>query len=80
MLDSVEKAKAVLFDLDGTLLDTIEDLAECMNAVVAEAGFPTSPLARHKLMVGDGLRNYAIQALPVDCRGNAVLIDRVVQG
>ena len=34
------KFKAVIFDLDGTLLDTIEDLADSMNEVLAEFGFP----------------------------------------
>jgi len=59
---------AVLFDLDGTLLDTIEDLAGSMNATLADRGLPTVPTARHKLMVGKGARAYVLQALPDDRR------------
>lgn len=69
---------AVLFDLDGTLLDTIEDLADAMNATLAEAGLPTHPLAEHKFMVGDGVRNYLLRALPAFKRGDDELFARLV--
>jgi phosphoglycolate phosphatase len=71
------KKRAVLFDLDGTLLDTIEDLAACMNAAVKAAGLPTTPVGEHKRMVGDGVANYVQRALPEDRRGDKKLIDRV---
>jgi len=35
------KFKAVMFDLDGTLLDTLQDLADSMNAVLERFGFPS---------------------------------------
>lgn len=56
--------RAVLFDLDGTLLNTIDDLADAMNAALAELGFPTHSVDRCKQFVGDGLRTYAVRALP----------------
>ena len=72
------KRRAVLFDLDGTLLDTIEDLAACMNAAVAAAGLPPKPVEEHKRMVGDGVANYVLRALPEDRRNDTKLIERVM--
>jgi phosphoglycolate phosphatase len=72
-----EPKQAVLFDLDGTLLDTVDDLADCMNAAVAAEGLPTAPVAAHKLMVGDGVANYVLRALPQGCRADKELIGRV---
>jgi phosphoglycolate phosphatase len=46
---------AVIFDLDGTLLDTLEDIAGAMNAVLRARGFPPSPLESYKKVVGQGL-------------------------
>jgi phosphoglycolate phosphatase len=60
--------KAVLFDLDGTLLDTVGDLADAMNAALAAVGAPPHDVAAAKLYVGDGLRNYVVRALPDDRR------------
>lgn len=60
--------QAVLFDLDGTLLDTIADLADAMNAALEEMRYPTHDLAACKYYVGDGLRNFALRALPDNAR------------
>jgi phosphoglycolate phosphatase len=56
--------RAVLFDLDGTLLDTLEDLADSTNAALAALGFPTRPVDEYRVLVGDGLRNLLVRALP----------------
>ena len=56
--------RAVLFDLDGTLLDTLEDLADSMNAVLARLGFPPRDAAEYKYIVGDGVLTMALRALP----------------
>jgi phosphoglycolate phosphatase len=58
------KYKAVLFDLDGTLLDTLDDLADSMNATLRQMGFPTHPVASYKVFVGDGVDVLARRALP----------------
>jgi len=56
--------RAVIFDLDGTLLDTIEDLADSMNAALARMGHPARTVAECKMLVGDGLEAYVRRALP----------------
>jgi len=58
------KYQAVLFDLDGTLLDTIEDLRDSMNWALGRQGFAPRPVAECKLFVGDGVESYARRALP----------------
>ncbi len=58
------KYKAVLFDLDGTLLDTIEDLTDSMNAGLRELGFPVRTVDECKVFVGDGVENFARRAIP----------------
>jgi len=55
---------AVLFDLDGTLLDTIEDLTDSMNAVLGEHGYPRRTVAECKQFVGDGVEQFMRRALP----------------
>lgn len=56
--------RAVLFDLDGTLLNTLEDLANSMNAVLQESGFPIHEVEAYKYFVGDGMENLVRRALP----------------
>ncbi len=56
--------KAILFDLDGTLLDSLEDLADSMNSVLAGLGFPGHPLAAYRYFVGDGVEMLVRRSLP----------------
>ena len=56
--------KAAIFDLDGTLLDSISDLSAAMNDTLASYGFSTFPLAHHKSAVGNGIRAYAGKCIP----------------
>lgn len=55
-----------MFDLDGTLLDTLADLANAMNAALAELGFPAHPVEAYRYFVGDGIDTEAKRALPKD--------------
>jgi phosphoglycolate phosphatase len=48
--------KTAIFDLDGTLLDTLQDLAYAGNKVLSESGYPKHPVNAYKIFVGDGLR------------------------
>ena len=56
--------KTAIFDLDGTLLDTILDLADSMNTTLQKYGFPMLPIEHHKRSVGNGLRVYASRCIP----------------
>ncbi|MCK5573403.1 MAG: HAD hydrolase-like protein, partial [Bacteroidetes bacterium] len=48
------KKKAVVFDLDGTLLDTLDDLCNSVNRVLESKGFPVHSLDAYRYYVGDG--------------------------
>lgn len=58
------KYKAVIFDLDGTLLNTIDDLANSVNAVLERSGFPVHSTEEIKYFVGTGFYNLIRLALP----------------
>ena len=60
------KYRAVLFDLDGTLADSLADLANATNAALQAVGCPPHPPARYRIMVGDGARTLCIRAVPAD--------------
>ncbi len=56
--------KAVIFDLDGTLLDTLVDIADAMNAVLKKYQYPVHELHNYKYFVGAGIRDMVIDVLP----------------
>lgn len=60
--------EAVLFDLDGTLLDTIADLTDSMNLALKRLGFPGHDVRACKMFVGDGVEMFAFRALPENSR------------
>jgi phosphoglycolate phosphatase len=60
--------EAVIFDLDGTLADTIDDIAGAVNRCLARRGLREHDLELFKLMVGDGFRNLVTRALPESMR------------
>lgn len=67
--------KAVIFDLDGTLVDTIGDIAAAMNRVLRTLGFPEHPVEAYKNFVGYGLRITARKALPPEHRDEKALTE-----
>lgn len=54
----------LIFDLDGTLLNTIDDLGYACNYALAQTGFPTHPIKAYPAMVGNGISNLIRRALP----------------
>src|SRR5258708_267012 len=58
--------RAVMFDLDGTLLDSLADLANATNHALATLDCSTHPLEAYRQFVGDGARVLCERALPVD--------------
>ena len=66
---------AVLFDLDGTLLDTLADLADSGNWALGRLGFAEHPTAAYKYFVGDGVENLVRRAVPAG-RNDAATVAR----
>lgn len=60
--------QAVLFDMDGTLLDTLADLGHSANQMLEARNLPTQPLEAYRNFVGAGARNLVIQVLPEEYR------------
>ena len=60
--------RAVLFDLDGTLLDTLRDIADSVNAGLASLGLPKHEIKAYRYFVGEGSEVLAFRALPEDHR------------
>lgn len=65
--------KTVLFDLDGTLLNTIDDLADSANRVCAAHGWPQHTAAEYCYFVGNGIPKLVERFSPADCRSPAQL-------
>ena len=57
-------ANMVIFDLDGTLIDTIGDLAAAVEHALSQGGFPGHTVGEYRNMVGHGIRNLVTRALP----------------
>ena len=63
----METIQAVLFDLDGTLVDTLGDLADATNEALRRRGFPEYPEEQYRQMVGNGARRLIERALGERC-------------
>ena len=72
------KPKLVLFDLDGTLLNTIADLSEAVNHALELRDLPLHSLEEITKMVGHGVRNLIMQALPAELRDDTATVDAVL--
>ena len=60
----MQKYDTVIFDLDGTLLDTLEDLCDSTNFALAEFGYPKRSLQEVRSFVGNGIGVLIEKALP----------------
>lgn len=68
---------AAIFDLDGTLLNTITDLGRACNYALSETGLPVHPLPEYNRMVGNGFRKLIERAAPHDT--SATEINRLIE-
>lgn len=68
--------KAAIFDLDGTLINTIDDLANACNYALEKSGYPTHEVIKYKKFVGDGKRKLIERIIPSNEKSDEV-IDKV---
>lgn len=67
--------KLVIFDLDGTLADSLTDISNAVNRMLANAGYPMHSYAQYRYFVGEGMRTLVTRSLPEEVR-NDEIIDR----
>ena len=58
------KFKGIIFDLDGTLVNSLEDISDAMNTVLTGLNYPTHTYDAYQYFIGSGLRNLVSKALP----------------
>jgi phosphoglycolate phosphatase len=63
------RPRGVIFDLDGTLADSLADIAAAMNRTLEAHGFPVHPVSAYRTFVGEGVRKLAERALPPGTEG-----------
>jgi phosphoglycolate phosphatase len=73
---SAHAARAIIFDLDGTLVDTLLDIATSANHALAAHGFPEHSPETYRDFIGEGTRRLIARALPAD---SAAMLDSVTQ-
>ena len=59
--------KVAVFDLDGTILDTLEDLADSLNEALTRFRYPEASLQEVRARVGNGLRKLVERSVPEEC-------------
>lgn len=64
------KTESIIFDLDGTLLDTIDDIADSMNKVLNNYNFPEFDRETYKQFVGEGSRKLVNRVIPESFKGD----------
>ncbi len=70
--------KALFFDLDGTLLYTIEDIATSLNGVLSKHGYPTHSVDQYCQFIGDGMKMLVLRALPEAIRINKPQAESII--
>lgn len=74
-----ERPRAYLFDLDGTLVDSLADLATAVNRMLVDHGYPVCPVDHFPEYIGDGMKKLVERALPPSARTTEI-IERCAQG
>lgn len=70
---------SIIFDLDGTLLDTLEDLADSVNLVLRRNNLPEHELQQYKYFIGDSLTNLVRRALPAELAADDATVTRYLK-
>lgn len=69
--DGMKHYQGIIFDLDGTLLDTLEDLGDAVNFALSKNGFPKRTYEEVRSFVGNGVKNLILRALS----GNELIVE-----
>lgn len=72
------RTKTAIFDLDGTLLNTIDDLCDSMNRALVAHGYPTHTPEECLYFIGNGAKKFAERAMPADVQGDDALVEQVL--
>lgn len=64
----------IIFDLDGTLINTIDDLGQACNYALSACGFPTHKIEDYPRLVGNGINKLIERALPEEHRNEATVL------
>ncbi len=70
--------KTAIFDLDGTLLATLDDLADSVNIALTKHGYPTHETSKYCYFVGNGARALIERALPEEIQSNEEIVSKVL--
>jgi phosphoglycolate phosphatase len=73
------KLQAIIFDLDGTLIDSLADLAESANRMLTRHGYPVHVPAAYRRFIGDGVHKLIEQALPKAQRSPELIAQHVAE-
>lgn len=73
-----ERISAVIFDLDGTLLNTLENIAQSMNTILNRHGFPTHTIDQYRNFIGQGIGHLAEKAIQKS-NSTDVSIEEIIQ-
>ena len=71
--------KLAIFDLDGTLLNTIDDLANAVNHALTLNGYPGHAIETYRTMVGNGVKKLVERAMPQDLCNNNHTLERILK-
>ena len=70
--------KAAIFDLDGTLVNSLADLADSANEMLAGYGFPTHGTEKYRYFVGNGSRKLIERSLPPEKAANSAFVEEAL--
>jgi phosphoglycolate phosphatase len=74
---NMAKYSAAMFDLDGTLVNTLKDIADGVNRSLVKLGYPTHRVADFRRFIGDGREVLARKSLPESCR-DSFIVDKLL--
>lgn len=72
------KFELAIFDLDGTLVNTIKDLGAAVNHALAQKGLPGHQTEEYRMMVGNGIRNLVLRAMPDELKSDSALLESLL--